>query len=284
MATPAAAAVGVRAGTKRSCPGAEANSERRVLPRHFHFGPNPAAVDASSGGDAAASESNCPPPAARLYRHALESIFAFLNQRELVAVLQVSKSWLAAVESMASLQLTVEQISAPLREVADSTMGRHVAQLGSHAKRVPLTADSLFILARHAAHLRVLNGEIQLAPPQRRLTFPRGLHKLRLRVSRSSAAEDVSAVLIGVSHLPLLKELIVHFPAIDQRLSFAPLASLQQLCDLSIFAPDHVELSDAQVAQLRALPLLRRLEVRPMSTVLLRRLLAQPHDQAAEAR
>jgi len=38
------------------------------------------------------------------------------------------------------------------------------------------------------------------------------------------------------------------------------------------------ELSDAQVAELRALPLLRKLEVQPMSTSLLRRLLAQPHE------
>ena len=109
-------------GSKRPCPGAVDDSDRRVHPRHFHFGPNPAAATASASGGAAAAESDRPPPAARLYRHALESIFGWLNQRELVKALQVSKvlDWLAAVESMASLQLTVEQPSVPLRVIADS--------------------------------------------------------------------------------------------------------------------------------------------------------------------
>jgi hypothetical protein len=59
-------------------------------PRHIHSGSNPAA-SSSASVDAAAAQADRPPPAARLYRHALESIFGWLNQRELVTALQASK-------------------------------------------------------------------------------------------------------------------------------------------------------------------------------------------------
>ena len=158
MSAPAAgSSAAVSSGSKRPFPRAVGDSDRRVQPRHFHFGRNPAAAAASAVGDvAAAAESADQPPAAMLYRHALESIFGWLDQHELVTALQVSKSWLAAVESMASLQLTVAETSAPLREVALSVMGRHVAELGEDESFVTVTSDSLFTVARLMSHLRGL--------------------------------------------------------------------------------------------------------------------------------
>jgi len=277
MSAPAAAAATVSAGSKLPFPGAVEDSGRRVQPRHFHFGPNPAASPASD--DATAAEADRLPPAARLYRHALESIFAFLNQRELVKALQVSKGWLAAVELMASLELTVEQTSAPLRVMAQSAMGCHVAVLGKWGRHVSVTADSLFIGARHMAQLRELSCELHLTPSEGPLTFPPALQTLSLHVHGTPAAADICAAIRAIGRLSLLESLSVHLQSFDGQLSFGPLASMPLLRHLAIFQMrGGVELSDAQVDQLRALPLLQRLDVQPMPTSLLRRLLEQPHN------
>ena len=277
MAAPAAAAAAaaVTSGSKRSLPGAAEDSERRVQPRHFHFGPNPAAASSASV-DAAAAEADRPPPAARLYRHALESIFSFLTHRELAVALQVSRSWLAAAESMASLQLRMGHPLVPLRVVARSAVGRHVTHIGSASARMPLTADALFIVAHHMAHLRELNCEVNVTPSEGPLAFPPGLQTLRLQVTGDSAA-----TIRTISRLPLLESLTLFLPYIDDQLSFTQLASLPQLRDLSVCLTDDndvTEFSDAQVAELRTMPLLRRLDVKPMPNSLLRRLLAQPHE------
>ena len=71
----------------------------RKRPRHFHQGPDEAEEEEEQHEESAAAQ----PPAARLYKHALESIFAFLSLKELSAVLAVSHSWSSAVDSMRSL-------------------------------------------------------------------------------------------------------------------------------------------------------------------------------------
>ena len=276
----------VRLGSRRAVPRAVGGSDRRVHPRHFHAGPNPAAAAASSAnGDAAAAEADHLPPAARLYRHALESIFGWLNQRELATALQVSKSWLAAAKSMGSLQLTVTWSSSPMCVVAVSAMGHHVTQIGSIGMRMPLTTDSIFIAAQHMPQLRGLSCQVEL-PSQGLLTFPPGLRLLHLGISDvmyNPTAANLNAVLKVISRLPVLERLFLALPSLNEQLSFAPLASLPELRQLNIAQPDDnhapaTELSDAQVAELRAMPRLHRLEVWPMPTSLLRRLLAQPHD------
>jgi len=233
----------------------------------------------SSSSSATSTDSTNPSPASRLYRHALESIFGWLSQTELATALQAPKSWLAAVESMASLQLTIKKVSAPLRSIADSAMGRHVTQLGLVGSRVPLTADSLFIVARLMPQLCELTCDLQLTPTPGPLTFPPGLLKLDLRITGGSAAADVNAALLAIGRLRLLESFTVWLPSLNDQLSFASLASLPQLRYLAIHAPNRASLlSDAQVAELRAMPRLHQLDVWPMPTSLLRRLLAQPHQ------
>ena len=196
-----------------------------------------------------------------------------------MTALWVSQSWLAAVKSMASLQQTVEEPSAPLREVAGSVMGRHFTQLGSEGKSVSLSADSFFILAHHMAHLRVLFGKMQLDPPQGWLTFPRGLQELYLQITRAGTSAELNAALKDIGRVPELDALTITLPFIDEQLSFAPLALLPLLRRFTIVQPDNgPDLSDAQVAELRKMPLLEQLDVQPMSTPLLRRLLKQPHN------
>ena len=278
-ASAAGSSAAASAGSKRSFPRAAADYERCVQPRHFHAGPNPVAAAASAGDDAAAAESTGPPSAAVLYRHALEAIFGFLNQRELVKVLQVSKDWLAAVKSMASLGLTVRRPSVLLRVIAESTVGRHVAQLGADEIHISITLGLLSVVARLMPQLRGLSCDLKLTPAQALLTFPPGLRELHLRITDGPTAADINAALRVVSRLPLLEGFILHLNDFDEQISFAPLSSLPLLRHLSILSPPHrPEFSDAQVAELRALTLLQRLDVRPMSTPLLRRLLKQPHD------
>jgi len=91
-------------GTKRAFPGAAAaaDDDRRVQPRHFHAGPNPIA-----SSHAEASPESGPLAADRLYRHVLESIFAILDRGELVSVLQVSRGWLGAVQTMVVVGLEI---------------------------------------------------------------------------------------------------------------------------------------------------------------------------------
>ena len=83
--------------------------------------------------------------------------------------------------------------------VAESVIGRHVAQLGSQPKRLSITADSLFILARHMAHLNVLFGVVQSLSEQGPIAFPLGLRKLDLQIAFSVAAAELNAALQAIS-------------------------------------------------------------------------------------
>ena len=279
-------------GSKRALDGGAAADGRRVQPRHFHCGTSPVkGTDSGSGGDSptgdAAAERDgrsdgtvTTTSAVILHRHALESVFAFLDQTELVLALRVSRGWLAAVKSMARLRLTVGKPAAPLRVVCKSAMGRHVFVLGGEVndQRVPLSADSLFILADRMGQLVELNCELAPPPPAEPLIFPAKLRRLRIIFPHTTDAAQINTVIAAVGRLLLLEELGVTQLRMDPLLSFAPLAALPLLRHLDIRAlsgPD--EFSDAQVDQLRALPKLQQIDV-PMTTPLLRRLLRQPHQ------
>ena len=88
-----------------SAPAAAAASARAPLkkrPRHFWDKPDPAdeANEEKQGAEHVS-------PVTRLYRHALESVFAFLKLRDLSVALAVCRSWSSAVRSMASIGATV---------------------------------------------------------------------------------------------------------------------------------------------------------------------------------
>jgi hypothetical protein len=163
--------------------------------------------------------------------------------------------------------------------VAESTIGRHVTQLGLAGLRVPFTANSLFIAARHMTQLCELSPALKLRPKSGPLTFPPALQKLHLHFNGEPAAADLNEAIKAVSRLPLLESFTIQLNSIVDQMSFASLASLPQLRHLASHAPNRASLlSDTQVAELRALPRLHQLDVWPMPTSLLRRLLAQPHQ------
>ena len=233
MATPAAAPTADSA----AAPGTKSE---RMLAGAFHAGPNPPAAES----DASAAESaGGPPPAARLYRHALESVFAFLFRRELALALRVSRGWLAAVRSMRRLELhiTLRQPTAPLDQLAQSAMSRHVAVLGGHGcGNMRLDADALSIVARLMPHLRGLLCQLALPPLSQppSLSFPAALRQLAVHMPGHGPgpadATQINAVIAAVGRLSLLEEVNVTLKSLDPLVSFAPLAALPQLLGLKI--------------------------------------------------
>ena len=78
----------------------------------------------------------------RLYRHALESMFAMLELGDLTQILAVSRDWAAAVRSMAPIHATIARDEyrsdwegkefrplPPIARIAGSPLLRHVAAL-----------------------------------------------------------------------------------------------------------------------------------------------------------
>ena len=276
MSAPAPS-ISAHSGSKRAHIGTV--NKRRVQPRHFHAGPNPPDSSAAKADVDA-------PPATTLHRHALESVFAFLRQGELVTALQVSHDWLAAVKSMSSLQLEVASLSAPTCVIAQSAIGRHVTALGRMGyRRAALGADSLYVLAFKMPQLRKLTCALALPPLQAPLTFPATLREVDFLIPAPFVAAGINNAIQTISRLPLLESLAITVPAFDPQLSFAPLAELAQLRYFEFWSiaaqldddEDDSRLSDVQLDQLRSLHWLHRLNVAPMPVDALRRLLRQPH-------
>jgi hypothetical protein len=220
-----------------------------------------------------------PSPADRLHRHALESVFAFLGLRQLAIALRVSRSWLAAVQSMRRLELQVEwATAAPVGQMAHSAMGRHIGRLQCD----DLDADALALLAARLAHLRQLTCFLGLPDADQPeagqpIRFPASLRLLDIHFEHLTDVQ-INAVIAAIGRLPLLEELGIVMDALDRRMSFAPLAGLPLLRCLKVTSNEpQAEFGDAQVDQLRALPRLEKISILP-STPVLRRLLRRPHD------
>ena len=119
-------------------------------------------------------------PAMRLYRHALETIFGMLELGDLVPVLAVSRSWSAAVRSMAPINAVCERdewgtlrqrnafrMLPPIASIVASPLLRHLAAIHiSHTithvvgSFTPMTNESLGLLAQHAQHLTSLRVHV----------------------------------------------------------------------------------------------------------------------------
>jgi hypothetical protein len=100
-------------------------------------------------------------PSSLLYRHALESVFAFCSLKELSAVHCVSKGWQSAVHSMRSLDASVELSSAALLQMLHSPLRRHIFFL-SRSSTLPhplvtLSCAQLALLVEPMQHLGSLS-------------------------------------------------------------------------------------------------------------------------------
>ena len=244
-------------------------------------GAEPLTVTATAAGCADQSESDAPaaaPAVARLHRHALESVFAFLSKGELAFALRVSRDWLSAVGSMRRLGLEIRWAATSARVIVASAMGRHVIALGGDlSDRMWFDTETLSILADRMAHLHRLSCWFDPPLPDQPLAFPSSLRRLDVQMFETADAADINAAIAAIGRLPLLDELTIQVDKLDPQFSFAPLAALPLLRRLDVDWPKGGPPNDAQVDQLRALPRLQEFNV-SMTTPLLRLLLRQPHQ------
>jgi hypothetical protein len=236
------------------------------------------AAGSLSEGDA---EGDRPFNAVRLHRHALESVFAFCNLRELSTMLRVSQDWSAAVHSMRPLQSPFRpKGNGTLPLVCASRLSRHISALHPHS---PLSLDELSLLSRRLTNLRSLH--CVLPDNWTPMLLPSGLRNLIVRFGQpgilfadpfTDAQERALAEAIrGMAALPLLESL--ELDARDsQRCCLIPLTDAPALHTLTLRLDESVLESPDVTAALRHMPHLRALKFNPTSTAFTR-LLQPPH-------
>jgi len=218
------------------------------------------------------------PLVSRLHRHALESIFAFLNLRELHGVVSVSHSWQSAVLSMGSI-IDLHYRMLPLRTLLQSRLLRHVGRL--HAIGV-FTAQELCQLAEQAPQLRWLSCRIQPFTTEP-IKFPAQLQWIALELagrseplegsqSTSVMTQTMLAALVPLAHL-----IHVALLGIESGVSLEPLQRMPALRSVGLDWAERHSLSDAQAAHVCGVPQLEELHLAELdleSTSSLERLLA----------
>ena len=245
----------------------------RKRPRHFHQGPDEA-EDEQREEEAAAAQ----PPAARLYRHALESIFGFLSLADLSRALAVSRSWSSAVSSMRSIGAAVDSLPAgrSLLELSASRLARHIGQLGSLNEAIALSQESLYSAGFRMSGLKCLHWVMPAPLLHAPLIFPPSLTRLKVNAASTALPLEVNLVIEAASCMPSLAALSLGLPELHPLVSLTRLRGLRSLQELSLtesFSP----FTQTQADDLRAIPHLTSLD-RWLHTSNLRLLLRVPHQ------
>ena len=246
-------------------------------PRNFPQGPDETEEEQREEEKAAAQ-----PPAARLYRHALESIFGFLSLADLSRVLSVSRSWCAAVSSMRSIDAT---ISAACRLSSDlltallaSRLCRHIGALNEscyHPHQAMLGQAELQLASVRLRGLRSLVCSLSL-PIVGPFRLPPMLTQLDVRVPLAATADLFNETIRAAGACAKLSLFALSlYPKQIRKVSFAPLRSspLQELRMLGVL----LTFSQAQIDDLRAIPQLTFLNCHA-DAPMLRLLLRAPHQ------
>ena len=222
-----------------------------------------------------------PPPVSKLYAHALHCIFAFLplcdRQRAgptgLAAVVQVSKSWCAAIGSVGPASvgragvrsLSSLKESALSRLSSASGLALHVTR---HTTRIMLDAW-LMRSIRRLPNLRILRATIPMLrlPCSAPAVFAFPLRLTELDLHDDAVAERTNAMLAVVAKLSQLVTFRLRLArairsdaAILSVVNFTLLYDAPKLTDFWLGFPEHehalgMHATDQQVADLRALPL-----------------------------
>ena len=245
-----------------------------------------------------------PPPVSKLYAHALHCIFAFLplcdRQRAgptgLAAVVQVSKSWCAAIGSVGPASvgragvrsLSSLKESALSRLSSASGLALHVTR---HTTRIMLDAW-LMRSIRRLPNLRILRATIPMLrlPCSAPAVFAFPLRLTELDLHDDAVAERTNAMLAVVAKLSQLVTFRLRLArairsdaAILSVVNFTLLYDAPKLTDFWLIFPEHehalgMHATDQQVADLRALPLQLILPCDPDANPnLTARLLQPPH-------
>jgi hypothetical protein len=223
-------------------------------------------------------------PVTRLYRHALESIFAFCSLSELSTMLQVSKEWAAAVHSMRPLDAAhFDVLSLP--RVCASRLSRHVGSL-RWSPQSP-SVDALSVLSLHLPHLHTLH--CWFCDDWSSLVFPARLR--RLDVLFASAIDfhdvldgqlDIGPAIRAIAALPLLESFTLRAEAEITRCCLSPLVAAPALNHLALvlYCTDALD-STVNIDALRNMPHLRSLEFEPSAAAFIR-MLQPPHTMPLE--
>ena len=223
-------------------------------------------------------------PADRLYRHALESIFAFLPLAGLHSMLAVSLKWQQAVGTMRPLGVPVSKLSSTPFRVCVSRLGRHVNALVNASSEV-VNNILLFLLKSRLAHLRSLQcclGPMRVGP----IVFPsEQLVQLELILLKSFAAPAFNRVLAALRPCHQLASLKLRLASHNPTASFVALAPKRMpalrtlVVDLKARTDVGVPWTDAQLDSMRALTQLETLLIDGLGP-LLSKLLRAPHQLA----
>ena len=254
---------------------ASARAPFKKRPRHFWDKPDPA-----DESEEEKQEAEHVSPVARLYRHALESVFAFLKLGDLSVVLAVCRSWSSAVRSMASIGAAVMNPSDCCWRVAASPLAHHVTQIGDPRldligrEQPGLIGCDMFILSRHLPWLTSLScrPELPLLVGPFIQLFTLDLTERLLNVG------DFNNAIVAVSRLPRLVDFRLQLEDLAPGLNFEPLASAAQLRDLVIVVIRSFPFTTQQLGQLRALSHLRKMALPWQDSTVLVELLRTPHS------
>ena len=234
-------------------------------------------------------------PAQRLYRHALESIFAMLKLSDLAHILAVSRSWCAAVRSMKPINASIEfgknssieshpvRLLPPIEDLVASPLLRQLAaiQISHGDESTWLDNDSLVLLTKHVPDLVSLGFTLvitSMAP----LILPAKLQSLNLKLDVNFAGTVVdSVVLAALATLASLARLSLSLSAFVRQspVDLSILAACPSLTDLTLSTKHGgpPTLTNAQLRQIRSsLGHLRRFDVGWMNTDDLARFLQPP--------
>ena len=258
----------------------------RARPRHFWDGPDPAdeGVEGRQGSDSAECNEEkqgaaLVSPVTRLYRHALESVFGFLDLKELSHVLSVSHSWAAAVRSMKSIGAAVTSKRVSSWMIAASPLASHVRHFRSDSWKTEVSIWDLFVLSCPPIALLSLQCAVDLSEPPSCLFLGASLKSLALLFKGiADIASVVNDAIVTISQLPVLEWLVLRLPSFFPAVNFAPLAVAPQLRALRCQAADYSQPSRPQLDQLRMMPHLSTMDVVNLSGVGLIHLLRVPHS------
>ena len=162
-------------------------------------------------------------PATRLHRHALESILGMLTLNDLARIVAVSRSWAAAVRSMAPIRASIQRDYSrsiirkrkdchplpPIARIVGSPLLRHLAAVHIRQAGVawtPLNCASLGLLAQHAPNLTLLWSDLILTPNER-FVWPAKLQSLALQLHDPFTDAAINGMLTSLAALPSLSVL-----------------------------------------------------------------------------
>ena len=202
----------------------------------------PAAAAAAAAAEAATADAAAPISLPFLYRHALESIFAFCNLRDLATVVRVSGDWSSAVSSMPSRRWTVAVTDATLPLCARSALSRHVVILAPPKRSrlgnvLPLSDSTLQLVAQRMTQLEELHCSVGSVPKAGSLLRLSHLRALTLHIGSAAtsskptaaATAAAAALLVDIGRMASLEELNLHLPGPNREVRFSALASLRHL-------------------------------------------------------